>query len=248
MEARGATRVVPVFSSSAEADLPLDDPLLREMAELSTQLMDGTPKLQDVFKNLVSICVARSQLTDDALSIEATLAMVRIILAQLQAHELPEAANWGQLHPQGEDQSGESRINELTRYKVARLLRNRAVANAAKVYKLFGVKYLLWTRCWPAVREACLTARPPSVEEDIFVNLLDTFQAALQLMDDAELKRAEKVDGRDDDEEEVLEAREEVVGLKIASNCDLIFADDFQHALEIRKAARRANRDTAANR
>lgn len=237
------TRVVPVFSSSSEVPLADDDPLLVEMTGLSEQLMQGTPKLDVVFKNLISLCVARSQVVaDDTLSVENSLAIVRVVLKKLQAQSLPEAAQWGTLHTQADNQTADARILQLMRYKVARLLHNRTVERGAKVYKVFGVQYLLWTQCWDAVRAASIADRPAAIQEDTFANFLDTFESALRLMDDDEVTRMEHQDAQDDDEEEALEAMNEVAQLKVAHNCDLIFSSDFQRALDARKTARRQSK------
>ena len=203
----------------------LSDPVVDQLISLGEELLDDSPKLDVILKNFVSIVVAKAQVGDQqaassTLKLDEALSMARAILKAISALQLPDAAQWGALdgNAQGEAQTGEDRIEQLTRYNAARVLFTKAKANKDnKISKTFGKLFLLWTNCWNLVHQSCRNAKPASTDEEVWEECLESFGLSLRLM---------KVAGS------------AVSDMRLLANCDLLFATDFKAALGLRQARR----------
>ena len=206
-----------------------EDPAVAELASLGEELLSDSPKLAEICKNLVSVCVANSQVAaDQSVRMEDALLLARAVLQEVTRMDLPESSQWGILEGNGqcELQSGEDRIKQLARYKVCRVLSARVKSKGLKVSKTFGRKYLQWSNAWPIIRQNCASVRPPTMDEEVWRGIFDGFERALTLM--SELPAGE------------LDEAGDVEEMRLSANCDLLFAADFNSALAARKNKRLA--------
>lgn len=205
-----------------------DDQVLSQLSTISEELMSDMPKLEIVLKNLLSFVVARSQQTDEPVRIEDGLGVVKLVVKFLSNLELPDPAQWGaqEENRQGENQSADSRIDQLVRYKVARLLHERVKRSpGVKMTKTFGIKLLRWTGAWRDISAAVMGSAGDS--SPLSLTMLQALEASLRLTsDEAAL---------DDDEAGDLASMRSTAGV------DLIFAPSSAHfnvALQARKDRR----------
>ena len=205
-----------------------DDQVLSQLSTFSEELMSDVPKLEIVLKNLLSFVVARSQQTDEPVRIEEGLGVVKLVVKALSNLEFPDPVQWAsqEENRQGENQSAASRIDQLVRYKVARLLHERVKRSpGVKMTKTFGIKLLRWTGAWRDVSAAVIAFAGDS--SPLPVTMLQALEASLRLTsDEAAL---------DDDEAGDLASMRSTAGV------DLIFAPSTAHfnaALQARKDRR----------
>mmetsp|Transcript_20736 Transcript_20736/g.39429 ORF Transcript_20736/g.39429 Transcript_20736/m.39429 type:complete len:251 (-) Transcript_20736:246-998(-) len=119
-------------------------------AEISAQLealMAEQPKLDAAIKNFFSLKVAEN--FADAKIVHK---LARDLSLEFNAYEMPEAPQWGDAHPQGEDQTALDRMGEIGSYKRLLALRKTiAKSPQAKATKLLGRTWA--ANVFPKVRE-----------------------------------------------------------------------------------------------
>jgi len=216
-------QAVPVVEEGGD-----DDQVLSQLSALSEELMSDAPKLEIVLKNLLSFVVAHSQQTDEPVKIEDGLSVIKLIVKALNNLELPEPTQWGaqEENRQGENQSAASRIDQIVKYKVARLLHERVKrSQGAKMSKTFGLKFLRWTGAWRDISAAVLASAGDS--SPLPPTMLQALGSALQLTSEAA--------SLDEDE------AGDVAQLRHTAGVDLLFAPSSAHfnaALQARKDRR----------
>lgn len=180
------------------------------------------PCITDAIKNYCT-CMAANGLSSDERQrppeLGDLLAIARIVLRQINAVMLPAVEEWALAHPQGDDESALDRIEKLTRYNAAYLLAKQCRTADTKLTKVLGRQFLLAADCWDAVRAASqaeLTRQ--RYASALTSTFLDGWGAALTGLD------AITETGQDTGQ---------VAGLS-----ELVWATDFQGALEVRRAAR----------
>jgi hypothetical protein len=89
------------------------------------QLVDEEPKLDAACKNLIALISAKSAHTGDSIPPLELIQCARVLLKQLNAHELVDVVEWGSAHPQGAQQLALDRIQQITQYKVVRALKTK---------------------------------------------------------------------------------------------------------------------------
>ena len=185
-------------------------------SELAEELLTDTPKLATIMKNYVATVVGQSLVNDEVVKLDHATTMAREVLKALTLLDLPPAPEWGSLesNKQGPEQSGLDRVNQLSRYKVARMLHSRVIKTKAKISNTFGLKFLICTRSWITLKNLCESKLPKGVDEELWRSLFDNFELALRAV---EL-------GSDD---------------PTLFQVDLIFANDFSSALSVRNVKRR---------
>lgn len=207
-----------------------EEAALANLTHLSEVLMKDQPKLDVLFKNLIAISCAESQLTEEITTIHVALLIVRLFLGKLQSYELVEVAQWGLLNEQKEEQTASDRIDQISRYKVVRLIWLKLKNQGMKISKAFGALFLIWTNCWNDLKEQCLTSRPESISEEKILKFLDIFESGLTIM-------YGQATGEKNGENPTAE---DIRSIRISANVDLLFSNNFSQALAERKAKRSA--------
>jgi len=208
-----------VLTNLAEVnDCDEDMHMVEAFSELAEELLSDTPKLCDIMKNYVAIVVGQSVVSGEVVKLEHAGLMAREVLKGLSLLDLPPAPEWGALesNKQGSDQSGLDRVNQLTRYKVARMLHARALGSGAKLSAIFGKKFLIWTRSWITLQKLCDSKVPNGMDEELWKSILENFGLALKT-------------------KELLGSSDDPTLFQV----DLIFAKDFSLALNVRNLKRR---------
>ena len=137
------------------------------------------------------------------------LACAKVVLKHINAHMMPHPSEWSEAHPQGDDETGSSRMDAITNYKACHLLASQLRQTpGAKLTKMLGLRYLRTTQDgWSALREAAESELAAlHLPEHTVEAFLDEWALA--------------VDGED------------------AQLTSLVWAVDFRGELEARKVAR----------
>lgn len=155
------------------------DSSLEEADRLVLCLQQDPPAIEVSVKNLIAILHGLSASNSictkgGGITLQSAMMCGKLLLKTIQEHQLPTLEEFQRLHPQEDDQLGIDRIEEILRYKVVASLRKKVDDSSVKVWKLFGKKYLLWSRQWSAVRakvENALSTTNVSPEEwEFFLN------------------------------------------------------------------------------
>lgn len=130
-------------------------------------MKEEVPRIDAALKNFLSLKMAEGlsaadaagSHTEGALSQQAAMGCARVLLKALNAADLPPAPEWGQRHPQAEDERGVDFMDRLSEYKVVRALWTCCRAAGQKPSRLLGRSAL---RCAYADVALELLARAPS--------------------------------------------------------------------------------------
>jgi hypothetical protein len=79
-------------------------------------------------------------------TVQTAQVLGRTLSRCINSFQLPPSHIWGQIHPQGAEQTASDRIDEVSRYKVAFHLWQKSVETGAKPTRLFGAHFLLVSR------------------------------------------------------------------------------------------------------
>ena len=125
--------------------------------QFEQKIRSDFPTIYDSVKNLIALLVAKSYDNKDShfpcVSSSSAMLCGKALLQAVQACELPTMEQFTAAHPQSDTQSGMSRLDEVIKYKTVWRMRQAALQHpGAKVSRLFGRKYFLWTQCWDSVR------------------------------------------------------------------------------------------------
>lgn len=187
-------------------------------------IMSEQPKFSVAIKNLISVLVARSQVVSHDNATDGTNSVpkagsgnvldsnvlllqytkvAQVFLKELSLCGSHDVVEWGVMNPQGSDQGGFDRIDQLTKYKVCFGLRKQVLEKGEKVSKYFGKSLILWTNSWSMLREAVeskmkedMNSHIPQERVQLF---LDTLAKSLKILppstcDEKESNSKENVD------------------------------------------------------
>ena len=122
------------------------------MAEFDEEVklaMEDMPKLDGALKNCASVLTATSLTrseTDPGVSRSQLewISCMKIFYKAVNLQTFKESPQWGVEHPQGEDQSALDRVDQIRRYKVIKSLCDKVAASDAKPGKYLGKKFFAW--------------------------------------------------------------------------------------------------------
>jgi len=210
-----------------------------DMLQRAAGLLREAPKIDAAVKNYLAVRIAKHQTThlqnkvhvlgEDGLEVLEELEQLdpmtsqRLCAAVLKAvneHELLPPHEWAASKPQGEEQSGLDRIQELSEYKVVHMVWSKARAAETKPAKALGRSALALV--WPDVRPK-IKERTGGLASDKLVEMfLDAFFDTSSVPPSADI--GSKADGVD--------------AAKSLGDSDLVWSANFQAALQQRSAAR----------
>lgn len=146
---------------------------------------------------------------ESGLSSSNAATLAKALLHIIQTQPLFSVAEYCRRHPQGENESGLSRLDSIARYealpwylssytytelhtlintryynryKCIFALRELCLKKGEKVSKFFGISYFHWTKCWPSIKEKTLqyiADTNKSISSDETNIFLDIYEAAL---------------------------------------------------------------------
>lgn len=160
------------------------------MEEILQFLQQEQPKIADAAKNVISFLVGvgttASQTDLDMgkilITMEDAVVCAKVLLKCIQEviKQLPDdSAEYFAMHPQGEEQSGSDRLDQIIRYKTIILLRNRVQSANLSVNKFFGKSLLLWTNTWAAISSLALASKPSTLSARVMEEFLNAFGQGL---------------------------------------------------------------------
>lgn len=138
------------------------------LEQVAATLLEETPKIDIAAKNFIAYYVGKQ-----VASFPEALRVMQSVLRHLQKAELLPLIEWLDAVPQGENQTGIDRIDQVTKYKVVLSLRKRIAHKGSRVSKTFGKSFFTDTNIWPRVRAACLSELGDS---EVTACMLDTFE------------------------------------------------------------------------
>lgn len=162
---------------SIHADVA-EDKVLRDLAD---QVKNETPRITDAVKNFMSLLIAKS-FTDTDFNAAIITACSKTLLFEAQRFVLPTIEEFLVKHPQGADQTGEERIDEVCRYKVIYALREQLKATQdQKISKFFGKSFFKWSKCWPELRQSVESnlMRDQNISEEYVTLFLNMFEHSI---------------------------------------------------------------------
>lgn len=135
------------------------------LKEYIEELQNEVPRIDAAVKNLITLLVGSKNF-----EIKDALTMGKALLNAVQQTSLLDIDEFCSKYPQRDNQSGLDRLTEVCRYKTVFGLRNLVLDTKAKVSKLFGRKYLIWTKIWPDIlshTQNSLKSNATLMEEDV---------------------------------------------------------------------------------
>lgn len=163
------------------------DPVEEELENYAQHLQQEQPKLNDAIKNLISLVLGLSLTYSEtdkdcadyiSYSPEDALKCGKTLLKSIQSCELVEVGEWCINNPQIHDQTAVHRIDEVIKYKVVCLLRQRALKGSVSISKFFGQSYIEWTNHWPSIKQLALTSKDESLSSVVLSNFLFEFESS----------------------------------------------------------------------
>jgi len=114
---------------------------------------ESTPVLSSKTFSLSSSSSSSSGATAPPIDMAQALRVAKLILSAINTvgTSLPPVEEWTALHPQEKEQTGEARIEQVLRYKVARNMCRASATKHVSVCKVFGRELLRDLRLWPEV-------------------------------------------------------------------------------------------------
>lgn len=177
------------------------------------------------------------------LSSTLVMQLAKVLLQNISNYELPPVSEYSTTFPQGASQPALDRLDEIGKYKAVHQLRGMAVKGGGKVTWLFGKSYLLWSRCWPLIRQRTRDAfansegqKGPGPSDSILEDVdrvLDIYEASLGL------EKQKKEGTSENDQPIVGTVLVQSVNASVSDNSDLIWAADFNCALQRRQHIRK---------
>lgn len=154
-------------------------------------LLNDSPKLQTALKNIIAILLGSDfsrRSCDDAIDGKITdikafdlLIVSKSLIKAIAQMNLPEAPEWGALHPQLENQTFEQRLDEISQYKAACMFLKKAKATEKiGLSKIIGKHFFVWTKCMDALREILHAFLTSKVEDGIVTLFMDTFDNSIK--------------------------------------------------------------------
>jgi hypothetical protein len=144
------------------------------LEQVMSTLLEETPKIDVAAKNFIAYYVGNQAASSaEGMSFTEGLRIIQSLLRHLQSTDLLPLNAWLDAVPQGDDQTGIDRIDQVAKYKVIYSLRKRIEASGTRVSKTFGLSYFVDTNIWPRVRAACLAELGGL---DAAADMLDAFE------------------------------------------------------------------------
>lgn len=147
---------------------------MEDYDEYILYLQNENPKIDIAMKNYISVLLGRSFAASDtdntlgmiSFSTNQALLCAKIVLKAIQSIDLLDYLEFSSQYPQREMQTGLDRIQELSRYKALRFLRDRVISSNQSVNKFFGKSYFLWSKQWTSVAEKILASDPGTISKE----------------------------------------------------------------------------------
>lgn len=232
-----------------------------ELRAKADALLLETPKVDAAVKNLLAVQIGRVQVLQvrgkihtigsSGLEVLEELEdcdpmvlqkLCGLILREINAHELEDPLEWASRNPQGQDQPGLDRIDQISSYKALHFVwtkskkhqdnqsnNNQDARRAAKVTKLFGRSML--ETIWPDVRPKILEKGTSLASQAIVEKLLDNLLPQDDIASNSKPSASAELRGVRKDE---------------TDDSDLVWASDFNQAILLRSKKRKEEVDKKA--
>lgn len=123
------------------------------MAEFDMELkevMEDRPTIEGALRNLATVLTAKSVTRSDSdpgvsRSQVEWVNCMKLFYKAANSQTFKDSPQWGVDHPQGHTQTALDRVDQIKRYKVIKSLYDKLVASDAKPAKYFGKKFFTWS-------------------------------------------------------------------------------------------------------
>jgi hypothetical protein len=148
---------------------------------VSASFKNEQPKIATAVKNYISVIFSKAQVEaasagGAAPNMTQYLILARHLLKSIQAVAcvLPDPSAFAAAHPQSDDQTGISRIDEILRYKVLySIVKMNSEKGNTSVNQLFGKSFILDSKIWPEVEK--ITRNAVGTGDELLVELTNKF-------------------------------------------------------------------------
>mmetsp|Transcript_20145 Transcript_20145/g.35805 ORF Transcript_20145/g.35805 Transcript_20145/m.35805 type:complete len:254 (-) Transcript_20145:42-803(-) len=146
-----------------------------DLLQRATRLLQEQPKVGAAMKNLMAVQLGRIQANQmqskvhvigedgvevredlDDLDVMVLQKLCALVLRTINSFDLASPSDWAEANPQGENQNGLDRMDQIAQYKVVHMVWSKAKSNDAKVTKQIGSSAL--RLCWPQLRPVIIDA------------------------------------------------------------------------------------------
>lgn len=195
---------------------------MAEFDEEVKMVAEELPKIDSALKNCASVLSAASltRSESDPGTSRSQLEWIncmKIFYKAVNLQTFKESPQWGVEHPQGQEQSALDRVDQIKRYKVLKSLHDKVLGSDGKPGKYLGKKFFSWA-------------------EGTFEEVKQRAYSLANLSD-SDIRNIESVPGKYAIVE-FCEVLEQSLVKDDKEYADLIWAVDFQKALQQRQADR----------
>ncbi len=149
---------------------------------LSSSIQTDLPTIDASVKNLISLLVGKSYISD-GIDLKSAMTCAKVLLQNVQRFKLLDVESYCAKYPQKDSQSGLSRLDEVCQYKAIIRLRDATYRQNAKATKLFGKLFFVWTSAWPLIRDQIETELIANHSNHVTLDemslFLDTYERSL---------------------------------------------------------------------
>jgi hypothetical protein len=110
------------------------------------------------------------------------LSCIRILSKEINSFVLPPLAQWLELHPQQENETGIERIEKIARYKSLLFLFSKVTSQGLKITKSFGLLFFRYSDCWSMIESGLLSRSQSAIPQDdlqLFQSIISQFSSSL---------------------------------------------------------------------
>lgn len=175
---------------------------------LLQMIVSDTPRIDASVKNLMTILMSNVEF-NEMISQSELFVCARTLLQTIQSTSLKSIDSYLSENPQETTQTADNRLTEVCRYKVVWTYRESIIRSNKKVSQSFGRLYFVWANCWNEIK---IHSKAALIEKHLDENGIDYF-----------LQKYEK---------SLFDHNSE------SSDSDLIWADNFNAALQRRQKQR----------
>ena len=153
--------------------------------KLVLEVQSDLPTIYTSVKNLIAYLLGKNfeSPLDPQISSTHVMTCAKYLLEAIRTCHLPDLEQFCVEQPQPQEQSGIDRLDDVCKYKVIYGLREKALAKDGKITRLFGRKYIVWSKCWSLIKAQATSliqanSKVPLEEIELFIIAYETSLAS----------------------------------------------------------------------
>lgn len=153
-------------------------------SKLAQEVQQELPTIYVSVKNLIAYAMGRNygSALESRIQPQNVMTCAKYLLQAIRSQPLPDVEQFCAENPQPEDQLGVERLEDICKYKVIYALRYKAEAKGGRITRLFGKKYIRWSKGWNMFRKRTmeLLQENTHIPLDEIEFFLQTYEKSLQ--------------------------------------------------------------------